>query len=126
MWVGEFGSGLDLYNPNPAYNTQLDAAFIGNLSDLINDGSAYLHPSLPNWNWWCWNANTVRAAGSFSLSGLTSRRMDSWLMRSQAAALIRCALQNGGLNLVGIQPYSPTGFTLGATTTENLVRPCCQ
>ena len=61
VWVGEFGSGLDLFDPNPADYAQLDAAFIGNLSDLINDGGAYQHASLPNWNWWCWNANTVCA-----------------------------------------------------------------
>ena len=30
---------------------------------------------------------------------------------------------NGGLNLVGVQPYSPDGFTYGTTTTENTVRP---
>ena len=33
-------------------------------------------------------------------------------------------LQRSGLNLVGIEVFSPTGFTYGATTTENLVR--CQ
>ena len=26
------------------------------MSNLINDPSAYLHPNLSNWNWWCWNA----------------------------------------------------------------------
>ena len=34
----------------------------GNVSNLINDRNAYLHPSLSNWNWWCWNAVSPESA----------------------------------------------------------------
>ena len=60
LYVGEFGSGLDLYSTVPAYLNQQDVDFISNFAVYINEATAYLHVAISNFNWWCWNANTVR------------------------------------------------------------------
>ena len=49
IWVGEFGTGLDLYNTDPAYNTLPDAYFWG---EPASSNEGMLEVLVGNQKWW--------------------------------------------------------------------------
>lgn len=52
--VGEFGSGLDIFNQDPLNQNIKDGTFLHNIALYSNHFGSEFGVRLSSWFWWCW------------------------------------------------------------------------